>query len=172
MKHFLQLIAVLCLSFIMMSGACSSAKKDSEKTDSSAMVDKKTDVKSTKEKVETTGSETSTNEKKGKATLGSATNESNANGKAEMDAKVGDSETAADKNVAANEKQITILLADGKSPDMLTENLKAFGLKHQGRTSRSENRWMFTYDANKISAKALQEILSKSNLVKEVIPVK
>jgi|GEM_PF-3786714 len=174
MKHFLQLIAVVSLGFILMSGACGGDNKESAEVGEQKLnTTQENTSTSTKEKVETTGNQNSTNQKKGKATLGGATAESNADGKAEIDAKVGASDTKADKTLAANEEQITVLLKDGVSPDELIQKVgDYYGLKQQGRTSRSENRWMFAYDSNKIYSKSVVELIIKTGLVKEAQLVK
>lgn len=50
-----------------------------------------------------------------------------------------------------------ILLKDQLSPDGLEASFKEYGLSDQGRSSRSQNRWLFTYNAETIEGKILLE---------------
>ena len=44
-------------------------------------------------------------------------------------------------------------------PAGLEADFKAYGLKQEGRSSRSQNRWLFNYDATTIDGEALLEKL-------------
>ena len=50
-----------------------------------------------------------------------------------------------------------ILLKGQITPDGLEASFKEYGLSDQGRSSRSQNRWLFTYNAETIDGKVLLE---------------
>jgi hypothetical protein len=56
--------------------------------------------------------------------------------------------------------RLDIHLEDSLSPNTLEEAFKAYGLQQQGRSSRSQNRWMFTYDHATTGVKSLIEKIS------------
>jgi hypothetical protein len=60
------------------------------------------------------------------------------------------------------------LLKDQLEPQGLEADFKAYGLKQEGRSSRSQNRWLLTYDINSISGPDLLEKLKAHPDVVEV----
>lgn len=62
---------------------------------------------------------------------------------------------------------VLVLLKNRVQPGMLEQSFADYKLKSGGPTSRSENRWLFTYDITTIQAEKLIEKLRASEWVLE-----
>lgn len=68
--------------------------------------------------------------------------------------------------------RIMLLLADGQNGRALESSYADVNLRHQGQISRSENRWMITYDTEKVKPEAMLKRLQDDPNILEAAFVK
>jgi len=70
-----------------------------------------------------------------------------------------------------DKEKILVLLKPGVKARALAKEFASYSLKSKGQTSRSENRFIFSYDTTSVSAdELLEKIKSSSNVVEAVFP--
>lgn len=70
--------------------------------------------------------------------------------------------------------KIIVLLKPRVQPTPLLQEFSSFALKNEGRTSRTENRWLFSFNTNLIPAKDMLTKIKASDQVLEAVlaPIK
>jgi hypothetical protein len=64
-------------------------------------------------------------------------------------------------------QRIVLLLKPGVAPEVIEPVYERFSLLHKNRVNKEENRWVYTFDGNKITAAEILVILIDNSNVEE-----